>query len=103
MRRTTRRQFVKTAVSAAGALALRSVPTLGSSPAARVSRQLSVFPYANIQLLDGPFRKQFEQNHNVFLNLDEDGLLKPFRKRQGMPAPGPNLGGWYDDADRKST
>lgn len=99
MRRTTRRQFVKTAVSAAGALAVRSVPTLGSSPAARVARQLSVFPYANIQLLDGPFRKQFEQNHSVFLNLDEDGLLKPFRKRQGMPAPGPNFGGWYDDAD----
>jgi uncharacterized protein len=64
-----------------------------------VSPPLSVFPYANVQLLDGPFRTQFEQNHKVFLELDEDGLLKPFRKRQGMPAPGPNLGGWYDDAD----
>jgi len=35
----------------------------------------------------------------LFLNLDEDGLLKPFRKRQGLPAPGHDLGGWYDDAD----
>jgi len=35
----------------------------------------------------------------LFLNLNEDGLLKPFRKRQGLPAPGHDLGGWYDDAD----
>jgi DUF1680 family protein len=100
MRRTTRRQFVKTAaVSAAGALAMRSVLAKGKSAGAPVSPQLSVFPYANILLLDGLFRTQFEQNHKVFLDLDEDGLLKPFRKRQGMPAPGPNFGGWYDDAD----
>ncbi|MGB2625920.1 MAG: beta-L-arabinofuranosidase domain-containing protein, partial [Candidatus Acidiferrum sp.] len=60
---------------------------------------LSVFPYANVQLLDGPFRTQFDQNHALFLNLDEDGLLKPFRQREGLPAPGPDMGGWYDNAD----
>lgn len=25
-------------------------------------------------------------------------MLKPFRQRQGLPAPGPDLGGWYDNA-----
>jgi hypothetical protein len=33
------------------------------------------------------------------LNLDEDGLLKPFRERQGLPAPGPDMGGWYDNSN----
>jgi DUF1680 family protein len=60
---------------------------------------LSVFGYPRVQLLDGPFRTQFDQNHKVFLNLDEDGMLKPFRQRQGLKAPGPDMGGWYDNAD----
>jgi hypothetical protein len=30
--------------------------------------------------------------------LDEDGLLKPFRQRQGLAAPGPDMGGWYDNS-----
>src|SRR5262249_32080098 len=29
----------------------------------------------------------------------EDSLLKPFRQRQGMPAPGTDMGGWYDNSD----
>jgi DUF1680 family protein len=52
-----------------------------------------------VRLLDGPFHLQFDQSHQLFLQLNEDGLLKPFRQRQGMPAPGPDLGGWYDNAD----
>ena len=31
-----------------------------------------------------------------FLKLDEDRLLKVYRQRVGMPAPGPDMGGWYD-------
>jgi len=60
---------------------------------------ISVFGYSNVQLLDGPFRTQFDRNHRLFLHLDEDGMLKPFRQRQGMKAPGPDLGGWYDNGD----
>nr|NUR37226.1 hypothetical protein [Sphingomonas sp.] len=29
---------------------------------------------------------------------DTDALLKPFRARAGLPAPGANMGGWYDNA-----
>ena len=100
MRRTTRRQFVKTAtISAAGAMTMQSVPSWAKTPTGPISPQLSVFPYSSVQLIDGPFRSQFEHNHKVYSDLDEDGLLKPFRQRQGMPAPGPDLGGWYDNAD----
>jgi uncharacterized protein len=59
---------------------------------------LSVFGYSQVELLDGLLREQFESNHRLFLNLDEDGLLKPFRQRQGMAAPGPDMGGWYDNS-----
>jgi len=101
MRKKSRRQFLTSAaVSTAGLLAVRSVPAWARAAAAgAASTPLSVFGYSNVQLLDSPFRLQFEQNHKLFLNLDEDGLLKPFRKRQGLPAPGPDLGGWYDDAE----
>ncbi len=101
MRAKTRRQFLKAAgISTAGLYAVRSVPTW-ARPAvtAPITPSLAVFGYSKVQLLDGPFRKQFDENHKLFRNLDEDGLLKPFRKREGLPTPGPDLGGWYDDAD----
>lgn len=101
MRTKTRRQFLKSAaISSAGLLATRSFPLWArSSITLAIAPPLSVFGYAQVQLLESPFRTQFDENHKLFLHLDEDGLLKPFRKRQGMPAPGPDMGGWYDDAD----
>jgi DUF1680 family protein len=101
MKNTSRRQFLKTAAITTGAaLAARSLPSW-ALPGVEVSvtPPLSVFEYSQVQLLEGLFRQQFENNHKTFLNLDEDGLLKPFRQRQGMPAPGPDLGGWYDNSD----
>lgn len=101
MKKKSRRQFLTSAaVSTAGVLATRSLPVWARTNAAAPSTApLSLFGYSKIQLLDGPFRLQFDQNHELFLGLDEDGLLKPFRQRQGLPAPGPDLGGWYDNAD----
>lgn len=64
-----------------------------------ITPPLSVFDYPQVQLLEGILQQQLENNHKIYLNLDEDGLLKPFRQRQGMPAPGPDLGGWYDNSD----
>jgi uncharacterized protein len=101
MRTTSRRQFLRTAtVTTGGILAARSIPAWGI-PKVEVSvvPSLSVFEYSQVQLLEGIFQQQLEHNHKIYLNLDEDGLLKPFRQRQGMPAPGPDLGGWYDNSD----
>jgi uncharacterized protein len=107
MKTKSRRQFLSSAaVSTVGLLAARSLPVWAEKAAtARITPLLSVFGYSNVQLLDGPFRLQFDQNHQTFLHLDEDGMLKPFRQRQGLPAPGPDLGGWYDngyDFDEKN-
>jgi DUF1680 family protein len=101
MKAKTRRQFLKSAaISTASLYAVRSLPSWARpSVEAKIMPPLSLFGYSKVQLLDSPFRVQFDQNHQTFLHLDEDGMLKPFRKRQGLPAPGPDLGGWYDDAD----
>jgi uncharacterized protein len=96
----SRREFMKTSAVAAGAMTVRSVPAWANSAAqVAVVAPLSVFEYSEVQLLDGPLRQQFDHNHDLFLHLDEDALLKPFRQREGMPAPGPDMGGWYDNAD----
>ena len=101
MKRKSRRQFLATtAVSAAGLLAMRSLPVWAKKAASGPpAAPLSVFGYSQVQLLDGPFKRQFDHNHKLFFDLNEDGLLKPFRQREGLAAPGPDMGGWYDDAD----
>jgi DUF1680 family protein len=101
MKTKSRRQFLSSAaVSTAGLFAVRSLPAWARmAPTAPIVPPLSVFSYSSVQLLDGPLLLQFDQNHQRYLHLDEDGLLKPFRQREGLPAPGPDLGGWYDNSD----
>ena len=74
-----------------GALALPETAT--NAPA--IAAPLSQFGYGDVELLEGPLREQFDANHAFYLGLDEDSLLKPFRQRAGLPAPGEDMGGWY--------
>src|SRR5437879_11515606 len=87
MKNSSRRNFLKLGAAAAGgAIAFRSVPAWTRQPAsAAVVPALSLFEYSQIQLLEGLFRTQLEHNHKLFLGLDEDALLKPFRQRAGLP------------------
>ncbi|HTM17412.1 MAG TPA: beta-L-arabinofuranosidase domain-containing protein [Terracidiphilus sp.] len=98
MQRINRRSFVKAAASMAGVQALHAVPALGEMDArlVAVSTPLSLFDYSNVELHDGPMRRQFQENHARFLNLDDDRMLKVFRQVAGIPAPGEDMGGWYD-------
>ncbi len=93
--RRTRRSFLTGAAATAGALALeRQAAGWTANP---VDTKLPPFAYNQVQLLPGPLKRQFDQNHTFFLNLSEDRLLKIYRQRAGLPAPGENMGGWYDD------
>jgi len=100
-RNTSRRQFLKLGAAAAGGTLCTPFVSAWSASSTQVSpaAPLSLFDYSQVQLLEGLFRRQFEHNHQVFLNLDEDALLKPFRQRAVLPAPGPDMGGWYDNAN----
>src|SRR5215467_2834971 len=68
----------------------------GARGSISVTLPLATFPYADVQLLDGPMKRQFDENHERFLHVDDDRLLKVFRQVAGMPAPGADMGGWYD-------
>jgi uncharacterized protein len=93
----SRRDFLKTAGAlAAGAAISGGRRSWGDSATiAPHATKLEQFHYADVQLLEGPMLVQFQQNHSLFLNLNEDSLLKPFRQLGGMPAPGDDMGGWY--------
>ena len=98
---TTRRSFLQNTTVAAGALLASRSPRLWASSGVElaVTPPLSLFDYSQVQLLEGPLREQFDHNHDLFLHLNEDAMLKPFREREGMPAPGPDMGGWYDNTN----
>lgn len=68
-----------------------------AAAAAAPRPELAAFPWGSVELLSGPLRRQFDENHSFFLNLSEDRLLKIYRQRAGLPAPGEDMGGWYDD------
>ena len=52
------------------------------------------FPYGAVQLTGGPIKQHFDRIDAHYLALDNDRLLKVFRERAGLPAPGPDMGGW---------
>lgn len=62
---------------------------------------LEEFSYADVSMNPGVMsslaQEQFEQTQSVLLGMNEDSLLKPWRLRAGLPAPGPDMGGWYDE------
>lgn len=94
-----RRTFLKaTSATAAGVYAARVVPAWATTDKSlvAVSTPLTTFAYSDVELLDGPMKRQFEENHARFQNLDDDRLLKVYRQVAGLPAPGEDMGGWYD-------
>ena len=64
---------------------------------------LEEFQYSDVELAPGLAQTQFEQTQSVLLGLNEDSLLKPWRLRAGLPAPGPEMGGWYDEVPLNKT
>lgn len=58
--------------------------------------KLFEFNYRDVTLIGGPLKRQYDHLHRHFLSLDNDRLLKVYRQRAGLPAPGDEMGGWYD-------
>jgi DUF1680 family protein len=94
-----RRTFLKATTATAGGAYVASVLPAwandGKSLVA-ISTPLTTFSYSDVKLLDGPMKRQFEENHARFQNLDDDRMLKVYRQVAGLPAPGEDMGGWYD-------
>ncbi|QNI33547.1 glycoside hydrolase family 127 protein [Alloacidobacterium dinghuense] len=101
MNKTSRRTFLKASAAAAGSMLLARKTELGYAAVAKdaIVPTLSQFEYSEVRLLDGTALEQFNANHAFFLALDDNRLLKPFRQRAGLPAPGEDMGGWYTFSD----
>lgn len=89
-----RRTFLKGLTGAAVA-SQPSARLLAAAASQTGSAKLQGFSYGAVRLLPGPLHDQFQHNHQLFLNLSEDSLLKPYRQKAGMDAPGEEMGGWY--------
>lgn len=85
----TRRTFLGTA---------GSVGILRRGQAAPAPAKLQQLAYSQVKLTGGPLAAQYDRMHAAYLKLDEDRILKVYRQRVGMPAPGADMGGWYDAA-----
>lgn len=87
LQKISRRSFIK---ATAAASISPSIPGAGGQEAVRE------FPYSDVQLHSGPFQEQYDILHAHYLSLDNDRLLKVYRQRAGLSAPGIDMGGWYD-------
>ncbi len=85
---TSRRRFLQTTGSAAvSVLAWRKVPE---------REKLHEFSYRDVKLTGGPLKDQYDRIYRFYLALDNDRLLKVYRQKAGLAAPGEDMGGWYD-------
>src|SRR6201996_4896916 len=94
---TSRRQFLQSSSLAAAAVTtsgLWSRAAWGADTTA--AGMLSEFGYGDVLMASDLHESQLMTTHAVLMALSEDSLLKPLRQMSGMPAPGDDLGGWYD-------
>lgn len=89
----SRREFL--AGAAAAALASSAVKSARADGTRAEPDELQEFDYADVQLTGGPLKQQYDRVHASYLALDNDRLLKVYRERAGLPAPGEPMGGWY--------
>jgi DUF1680 family protein len=92
----TRRTLLQAAATPVVFNAVRPLAAL-AAPAPQSTREpLRQFGYSQVQLTGGPFAAQYDALHAHYLALSNDRLLKVYRQRAGLPAPGADMGGWYD-------
>jgi len=92
----SRRRFIQSASLISAASLLPGLRFAYGSATAPARKPLEEFSYADVVLDSDPHEKQLAETHELLMNLSEDSLLKPFREMVGQPAPGEDLGGWYE-------
>lgn len=87
--KVSRRKFL------AGAAVTALVGSAHASAPSSEAETLSEFDYGTVKLTGGPLKQQYDRIHSAYLALDNDRLLRVYRERAGLPAPGEPMGGWY--------
>ena len=94
MLHASRREFLGSVAAAAALGTGRRFASAGTSDAS--ATRLKQFSYGDVKLNPGPLKAQFDHTLNYYLALEEDRILKVYRQRTGLAAPGADMGGWYD-------
>lgn len=90
----SRRSFLRTCAWATALTAFdRPAAMMRGSASQEVLRE---FAYRDVRLTAGPLKEQYDAIRAHYLSLDNDRLLKVYRQHAGLPAPGKDMGGWYD-------
>jgi DUF1680 family protein len=60
--------------------------------------RIEPFNYDSVHLREGMLKQHYRTTRDYFFNIPDDDILKGFRQRANLPAPGNDLGGWnrYD-------
>jgi hypothetical protein len=95
-----RRDFLKFMVGATMAPSLLErgygfIPDQTLSIGAKPRKFLEPFNYRGVKLLDSRIKTQYQKARDFYFNIPDDDILRGFRRRAGLPAPGRELGGWY--------
>lgn len=67
----------------------------GETELAKGVWKIESFDYRGVSLDGGRPRLLLDETRDYYLRIPNDDLLKGFRSRAGLPAPGKELGGWY--------
>uniref|UniRef100_UPI0035CC7142 beta-L-arabinofuranosidase domain-containing protein n=1 Tax=uncultured Sphingomonas sp. TaxID=158754 RepID=UPI0035CC7142 len=93
----SRRDFFHCAACATAVGSLGVAPFAHAATSAMQGKEaVHEFPYGAVRLTGGVIKQHYDHIHAHYLALDNDRLLKVFRQNAGLPAPGPDMGGWYD-------
>ena len=96
MQPQTRRRFMQSATATFAGAAIIPRRLHSSVFDTPLASPLEEFGYDQVQLNSEPHEKQLQNSISVLMELNEDSLLKPMRQMGGQPAPGEELGGWYN-------
>jgi uncharacterized protein len=93
----TRRDFVKMSTAAVALLTSRKSVATTPAPIRTFEHgsPLKQFRYDQITFQTGLHDAQLKQTHSSLMEMSEDGALRPYRLRAGLPAPGEDLQGTY--------
>jgi uncharacterized protein len=107
LKQVSRREFLSSAVSAVGALAVLphnyssaqdavlDIPRSNNSTGyEKIAWKVRPFPMAQVRLRSGPLKDAMETNQKYLREIPNDRLLHMFRLTAGIPSTAEPLGGW---------
>ena len=89
-----RRSFLAAGSAATWLLASEGAPALAASSPMKGRQALSYFDYRGVTLRPSRFRDQMLYARDFYFNMSDDDMLKGFRRKAGLSAPGHDMKGW---------